>query len=55
MMIVLGYTRFANTTVFTSGRFEEMTGPAELPRMEKNMVIRVLLHQLPMVFGGDVG
>lgn len=53
MMIMLGHTDVADTTVLAPCRFQEIASPADLTRLEENVVIGIGVHLLAMVPGSD--
>lgn len=54
VMIMSSYTLFTYATVLASGWFTKMTGPAKPSGLKKDIVIRVIVHPLPVVFRRDV-
>lgn len=54
-MIMFGYTCFANATMFTPCRLGKLTRRADFSRLEKNVIIWILLHPIRVICGSDVG
>ena len=55
MVVLLGYTLSAYTTMFTPSRFEEAACTTRLARSEQDMIIRIKTHLLMMIVVGDIG
>lgn len=53
VMVMFRDTDVADTAMLASSRFEKVTGPANLARLIEYMVVWVVSHVLPVIFGSN--